>query len=191
MVLLKLLFCHPYTIRVEAHTNNWAMPKSLAHTIEMFKSLAPQKLWWHHFMSFFDANVVALYILYSDLRPQSRWKSRDYHRNSRWSKVNLPFGWTRVNLAFYVEYGTRKDYYCVQQLYLGDSRLRVNAFNAWVKAIIDKSSCLLKGECKIILLFKSQSKYLADQHFDRGRRLEYRMYQSVTPLLTLGLGRPI
>ena len=25
--------------------------------------------------------------------------------NSGWSKVKLPFGWTRVNLAFYVEFG--------------------------------------------------------------------------------------
>ena len=45
------------------------------------------------------------YILYSDLRPQSRWKSRDNHWNSGWSKVKLPSGWTRANLAFYVEYG--------------------------------------------------------------------------------------
>ena len=44
-------------------------------------------------------------ILYSDLRHWSRWKSRDNHRNSKWSKVKLPCGWTRVNLAFYSEYG--------------------------------------------------------------------------------------
>ena len=32
-----------------------------------------------------------------------------------------------------------------------------------------------------ILVVKSQSKYLAGQHFDRGRRSEYRIYRSVTP----------
>ena len=42
---------------------------------------------------------------------------------------------------------------CAQQLYLGDSRLRVSVFNARVKAI--KSSCLVKGQSKIILLVKS------------------------------------
>ena len=50
-----------------------------------------------------------------------------------------------------------KGYYCAQQLYLGDSRLKVNIFNAWVEAI--KSSYLVKGQSKIILLVKSQSKY--------------------------------
>ena len=45
-----------------------------------------------------------------------------------------------------------------------------------------KSSCLVKGQCKIILMVKSQSKYLAGQHFDRGQRSEYRIYQSATPL---------
>ena len=48
--------------------------------------------------------VVLQYILYSDLRPQSRWKSRDNHRKNRWSNVKLPFGWTRVNFTFYLEY---------------------------------------------------------------------------------------
>ena len=39
-----------------------------------------------------------------------------------------------------------------------------NAFNAHVKVI--KTGCLVKHQCKIILLVKSQSKYLADQQFD-------------------------
>ena len=73
-----------------------------------------------------------------------------------------------------------KGYYCTQQLYLGDSRLRVNVFNAWVKAI--KSSCLVKGQSKITFLVKNQSKYQVGQHFNQGRRLEYRIYRSVTPL---------
>ena len=47
-----------------------------------------------------------------------------------------------------------KGYYCAQKLCLGDSRLRVNALNAWVKAI--KSGCLVKGQSKIIYLVKSQ-----------------------------------
>ena len=42
---------------------------------------------------------------------------------------------------------------------------------------------LVKGQRKFILVVKSQSKYLAGQHFDRGRRSEYRIYRSVTPLL--------
>ena len=41
---------------------------------------------------------------------------------------------------------------------------------------------LVKGQRKFILVVKSQSKYLAGQHFDRGRRSEYRIYRSVTPL---------
>ena len=45
-----------------------------------------------------------------------------------------------------------------------------------------KCSYLVKGKRKFILVVKSQSKYLAGQHFDRGRRLEYRIYRSVTPL---------
>ena len=45
-----------------------------------------------------------------------------------------------------------------------------------------KSSYLVKGQGKFILVVKSQSKYLAGQHFDQGRRSEYRIYQSVTPL---------
>ena len=45
------------------------------------------------------------------------------------------------------------------------------------------SSCLVKGQHKITLLVKSQSKYIAGQHFDQGRRLEYRIYQSATPLV--------
>ena len=52
-----------------------------------------------------------------------------------------------------------KGYYCAQRLYLGDGRLRVDVFNAWVKVI--KSSWLVKGQNKIILLVKSQSKYEA------------------------------
>ena len=31
MAILKLLFYHPYTIRVEVLTNSWTTPKSLAH----------------------------------------------------------------------------------------------------------------------------------------------------------------
>ena len=46
-----------------------------------------------------------------------------------------------------------------------------------------KTSYLVKGQRKFILVVKSQSKYLAGQHFDRGRRSEYRIYRSVTPLL--------
>ena len=60
------------------------------------------------------------------------------------------------------------------------SRLSVTTFNSWVKVI--KIGCLGKGQHKIILLVKNQSKYLAGQHFDRGRRLEYRLYRSTTPL---------
>ena len=45
-----------------------------------------------------------------------------------------------------------------------------------------KSSYLVNGQRKFILVVKSQSKYLAGQHFDRGRRSEYRIYRSVTPL---------
>ena len=45
-----------------------------------------------------------------------------------------------------------------------------------------KNSCLFKGQFKIILVVKSQSKYLASQHFDRGQRSEYRIYWSATPL---------
>ena len=44
-----------------------------------------------------------------------------------------------------------------------------------------KSSYLVKGQRKFIVVVKSQSKYLAGQHFDRGRRSEYRIYRSVTP----------
>ena len=44
------------------------------------------------------------------------------------------------------------------------------------------SSYLVKGQRKFMLVVKSQSKYLAGQHFDRGRRSEYRIYRSVTPL---------
>ena len=43
---------------------------------------------------------------------------------------------------------------------------------------------LVKGQRKFILVVKSQSKNLAGQHFDRGWRLEYRIYRSVTPLST-------
>ena len=50
-----------------------------------------------------------------------------------------------------------KGYYCAQRLNLGDGKLRIDVFNAWVKAI--KSSCLVKGQSKIILLVKGQSKY--------------------------------
>ena len=46
-----------------------------------------------------------------------------------------------------------------------------------------KSSYLIKGQRKFILVVKSQSKYLAGQHFDRGQRSEYRIYRSVTPLI--------
>ena len=35
MVFLKLLFYHPYTIRVKTSANRCATPKSLAHTIEI------------------------------------------------------------------------------------------------------------------------------------------------------------
>ena len=35
MVFLKLLFYHPYTIRIETCANMCATPKSLAHTIEI------------------------------------------------------------------------------------------------------------------------------------------------------------
>ena len=45
-----------------------------------------------------------------------------------------------------------------------------------------KSSCLVKGQCKSILVVKSQSKYLAGQHFDWGQRSEYRIYWSTTCL---------
>ena len=45
-----------------------------------------------------------------------------------------------------------------------------------------RSSYLVKGQREFILMVKSQSKYLAGQHFDRGRRSEYRIYRSVTPL---------
>ena len=45
-----------------------------------------------------------------------------------------------------------KGHYYTQQLYFGNSRLRVNILNVWVKAI--KSSCLVKGQSKIILLVK-------------------------------------
>ena len=41
---------------------------------------------------------------------------------------------------------------------------------------------LVKVQRKFILVVQSQSKYLADQHFDRGRRSECRIYRSVTPL---------
>ena len=43
-----------------------------------------------------------------------------------------------------------------------------------------KSSYLFKGQRKFILVVKSQTKYLAGQHFDRGRRSEYRIYRNVT-----------
>ena len=45
-----------------------------------------------------------------------------------------------------------------------------------------RSCYLVKGQCKFILVVKSRSKYLAGQRFDRGRRSEYRIYRSVTPL---------
>ena len=45
-----------------------------------------------------------------------------------------------------------------------------------------KSGYLVKGQRKVILVVKSQSKYLAGQHFDQGRRSEYRIYRSATPL---------
>ena len=51
-----------------------------------------------------------------------------------------------------------------------------------------KSCYLVKGQRKFILVVKSQSKYLAGQHFDQGRRPEYRIYQSVTPCLYIGVG---
>ena len=73
-----------------------------------------------------------------------------------------------------------KGYYCAQQLHLGDSRQ--------VKVI--KSSYLVKGQRKFILVVKSQSKYLAGQHFDRGRRSEYRIYRSVTPLIVWSINSP-
>ena len=38
-----------------------------------------------------------------------------------------------------------KDYYCAQQLYLGDSRLRVSGFNAWVKDFMYGSSNIIKS----------------------------------------------
>ena len=40
--------------------------------------------------------------------------------------------------------------------------------------LVIKSSCLVKGQRKIMLLVKSQSKYLAGQHFDQGQRSEYK-----------------
>ena len=64
-------------------------------------------------------------------------------------------------------------YYCAQQLHLDYSRLRTNEFTAWVKVI--KSSCLVKGQHKISLVIKSQSNYLAGQHFDREQRLQYKI----------------
>ena len=45
-----------------------------------------------------------------------------------------------------------------------------------------KSSYLVKSQRKFILVVKSQSEYLAGQHFDRGRRSKYSIYRSVTPL---------
>ena len=36
-----------------------------------------------------------------------------------------------------------------------------------MKVKVIKSSYLIKGQCKFILVVKSQSKYLAGQHFDR------------------------
>ena len=50
-----------------------------------------------------------------------------------------------------------------------------------------KGCYLVKGQHKFIVVVKSQSEYLAGQHFDRGRRLEYSIYRSVTPLLIKGI----
>ena len=52
-----------------------------------------------------NKGVTLQCILYSDLRRWSRWKSRDNHQKRGWSKVKLPFGWTKVNPTFSMEYG--------------------------------------------------------------------------------------
>ena len=60
------------------------------------------------------------------------------------------------------------------------SRISESAVNVWVKEI--KSICQVKGQPEIIHPVKSQSKYLVSQAFDRGRRSEYMIYWSATPL---------
>ena len=68
------------------------------------------------------------------------------------------------------------------------SRISESAVNVWVKEI--KSICQVKGQPKIIHPLKSQSKYLVSQAFNQGRRLEYMIYRSATPLNSDGpLGR--
>ena len=42
---------------------------------------------------------------------------------------------------------------------------------------------IVKGQGKIILLVKSQSKYLVGKHFDWWRRSEYRIYRNAIPLI--------
>ena len=60
------------------------------------------------------------------------------------------------------------------------SRIRESAVNAWVKVI--KNICQVKGQPEIIHPVKNQSKCLVSQSFDLGRRSEYMIYQSATPL---------
>ena len=69
-----------------------------------------------------------------------------------------------------------KDYYWTRQMYLGNSRLKVDAFNVRVKAI--KSSCLAKGKAK--LYSWSESKQILSRSTLR-QRSEYTIYPSATP----------
>ena len=90
-------------IKVQKHIN--AQTSSWITTSRLIRPGSSADLHRISYSSRLRQGVALQYILYFDLRPRSRWKSKDNHRNSGKSKIKLSFGRTRVTLTFYIEYG--------------------------------------------------------------------------------------